>query len=63
MFSEFHEIALMYEALKKEGFVIYPGKLTERPSFRLGNIGELYADDVEKILQLFTRYMAARQAR
>lgn len=53
----------MYEALKKEGFVIYPGKLTERPSFRLGNIGELYADDVEKILQLFTRYMAARQAR
>lgn len=51
----------MYEALKKEGYVIYPGKLTERPSFRLGNIGEIYAEDVDKILHLFTRYMANRQ--
>lgn len=52
----------MYEALKKEGYVIYPGKLTERPSFRLGNIGEIHEEDVEKILQLFTRYTAARLA-
>ena len=50
----------MYQALKNQGYVIYPGKLTERPSFRLGNIGEIYLDDVEKILELFNSYMASR---
>jgi len=30
-----------YDALKARGFVIYPGKLTKRPSFRVGNIGHL----------------------
>jgi 2-aminoethylphosphonate-pyruvate transaminase len=30
-----------YDALKSRGFVIYPGKLTKRPSFRVGNIGHI----------------------
>lgn len=30
-----------YEGLKARGFVIYPGKLTKRPSFRIGNIGQV----------------------
>lgn len=30
-----------YDALKARGFVIYPGKLTKRPSFRIGNIGQV----------------------
>jgi 2-aminoethylphosphonate-pyruvate transaminase len=30
-----------YDALKSRGFVIYPGKLTSRPSFRIGNIGRV----------------------
>jgi 2-aminoethylphosphonate-pyruvate transaminase len=30
-----------YDALKSRGFVIYPGKLTTRPSFRIGNIGHV----------------------
>lgn len=50
----------MYAALKKDGYVIYPGKLTERPSFRLGNIGDIHADDVERILARFTAYVAKR---
>ena len=30
-----------YEALRARGFAIYPGKLTKRPSFRIGTIGKL----------------------
>jgi 2-aminoethylphosphonate-pyruvate transaminase len=30
-----------YDGLKARGFVIYPGKLTQRPSFRVGNIGQV----------------------
>ena len=30
-----------YDGLKARGFVIYPGKLTKRPSFRIGNIGHI----------------------
>lgn len=30
-----------YEALRERGFAIYPGKLTKRPSFRIGTIGQV----------------------
>lgn len=60
--SDDFSFADMYAALKREGYVIYPGKLTERPSFRLGNIGEIYAEDVEAILELFSKYAASRRA-
>ena len=30
-----------YEALRVRGFTIYPGKLTKRPSFRIGTIGQI----------------------
>jgi 2-aminoethylphosphonate-pyruvate transaminase len=30
-----------YEALRARGFAIYPGKLTKRPSFRIGTIGQI----------------------
>ena len=30
-----------YEALRQRGFTIYPGKLTKRPSFRIGTIGQI----------------------
>ena len=30
-----------YEALRLRGYAIYPGKLTKRPSFRIGTIGQL----------------------
>ena len=47
----------MYAFLKERGYVIYPGKLTAQDTFRLGNIGEIYDEDVQKILQIFTDYM------
>jgi 2-aminoethylphosphonate-pyruvate transaminase len=30
-----------YEMLRQKGYAIYPGKLTKRPSFRIGTIGQL----------------------
>lgn len=51
--------AKMYGYLKDHGYVIYPGKLTDAETFRLGNIGEIYMDDVEKILGIFKDFVNA----
>ena len=51
---DFHD---MYGFIKERGYAIYPGKLTDEETFRLGNIGEIYADDIEKVTELFALYM------
>lgn len=40
-----------YNALKGHGFVIYPGKVTDYDCFRIGNIGEIYPDDIINLLK------------
>jgi 2-aminoethylphosphonate-pyruvate transaminase len=40
-----------YQRLSKAGFVIYPGKLTNANTFRIGTIGQLYPDDVRELLK------------
>lgn len=47
--------------MKAKGYVIYPGKLTQKETFRLGNIGEIYDEDVEKILALFADVVRNRR--
>src|SRR5699024_8863508 len=37
-----------YEAIKRQGFILYPGKLTEVDTFRIGNIGDIHMEDIEK---------------
>lgn len=39
-----------YERLKQAGFVIYPGKISQADTFRIGNIGEVYPADMERLL-------------
>lgn len=39
-----------YQELKADGFVIYPGKISQVPTFRIGNIGEVYDEDITKLL-------------
>lgn len=51
----------MHEYLKENGYVIYPGKLTDAETFRLGNIGEIYPEDVAKIIALFKAYVEANR--
>ena len=47
-----------YRALREQGYIIYPGKLTHRDTFRVGNIGSIgraeiegFVAAVEKVLQ------------
>lgn len=40
----------LYRGLSDRGMVIYPGKLTEADTFRIGNIGRLYARDIDDLL-------------
>jgi 2-aminoethylphosphonate-pyruvate transaminase len=39
-----------YRAAKREGFVLYPGKISQAPTFRIGNIGDVYPEDIRRLL-------------
>jgi 2-aminoethylphosphonate-pyruvate transaminase len=39
-----------YRRLSDRGMIIYPGKLTDTPSFRIGNIGRLFEADILQLL-------------
>jgi 2-aminoethylphosphonate-pyruvate transaminase len=40
-----------YQRLSERGFVIYPGKLTAEPCFRIGTIGRINPSDIEALLE------------
>lgn len=40
-----------YSLLSEKGFIIYPGKLSQVDCFRIGNIGQLYPDDIRQLLK------------
>ena len=46
-----------YAALKKQGFVIYPGKVTDIDTFRIGNIGDIHAADIERLIRAVAQSM------
>ena len=48
--SNLFDFNKLYECLKEEGFVIYPGKVTATPCFRIGHIGEVYLEDMQRLL-------------
>lgn len=43
--------ARFYDAMKTRGFIIYPGKLTEVESFRIGCIGQMDAAVMRRVVQ------------
>lgn len=51
------EFSDFYEYVKARGYVIYPGKLTEQDTFRVGNIGEIYEEDIEKLAAIIADYL------
>ena len=54
-FSEF------YTYIKERGYVLYPGKLTDADTFRVGNIGEIYPEDIEKLTAIIAGFLAAHK--
>lgn len=49
-FEEFHDY--LYE----KGFTIYPGKLAEKNTFRIANIGDIKVNDIERFVEVMTSY-------
>ena len=50
----------MYEYIKERGYAIYPGKVTEADTFRIGNIGEIYEEDIEKVCSIMKDFLEGR---
>ena len=46
-----------YDYVKERGFVLYPGKLTDINTFRIGNIGEIYEEDIQTLCNVIENYM------
>ena len=47
----------MYQYIKERGYAIYPGKVTEADTFRIGNIGEIYKEGILKVSDLIGEFM------
>jgi 2-aminoethylphosphonate-pyruvate transaminase len=48
---EKYRFSTFYQALKSRGFVIYPGKVTDRDTFRIGTIGDIDQQDIHRLLK------------
>ena len=40
-----------YNRVKAKGFILYPGKISRADTFRIGNIGEVYPDDMRRLIK------------
>lgn len=47
-----------YRKLSARGFIIYPGKLSAANAFRIGNIGQIFPDDVRALLSAIEAVLA-----
>ncbi|ABK18572.1 2-aminoethylphosphonate--pyruvate transaminase [Syntrophobacter fumaroxidans] len=41
----------LYQELKSRGFVIYPGKVSEADTFRIGTIGHVFPEDMHRLVK------------
>jgi 2-aminoethylphosphonate-pyruvate transaminase len=46
------DFSVFYRQIKKQGFVLYPGKISRADTFRIGNIGEVYPEDIKRLLDV-----------
>jgi 2-aminoethylphosphonate-pyruvate transaminase len=40
-----------YDEVKKRGYVLYPGKISDADTFRIGNIGDVHPHDIRRLLK------------
>lgn len=55
---EFQE---MYQYIKERGYAIYPGKITKADTFRIGTIGEIYPEDIERVCQIIKEFLKGKE--
>lgn len=46
----------MYNFVKERGYAIYPGKLLNMNTFRIGVIGEIYEEDINRLIEIMNEY-------
>ncbi len=51
----------MYHYVKERGYAIYPGKVLEADTFRIGNIGEIYREDIEDLCNIIKEFLEEKQ--
>jgi 2-aminoethylphosphonate-pyruvate transaminase len=56
------EFKQFYDLLKEKGFVIYPGKVTDQDTFRIGNIGDIHPADVTRLLKAMESSMCWKKS-
>ena len=47
----------MYRYIKERGYAIYPGKVTDADTFRIGNIGEIYLADIDRVCDILEEFL------
>lgn len=52
------DFGAFYDALVARGFAIYPGKLTEQETFRVGCIGQVFPEDLKRFVAAVAEVMA-----
>ena len=50
-----------YNYLAARKLVIYPGKLTEGLSFRIGSIGEVYEKNILELIEAIKQYLVEKK--
>ncbi len=53
--------AEMYDFIKDRGYAIYPGKVTDADTFRIGTIGEIYPDDIRKVVNIIGEFLLKKE--
>ncbi len=43
-----------YGKAKQKGFVLYPGKISKAETFRIGNIGDIYQEDIKRLISVLS---------
>jgi 2-aminoethylphosphonate aminotransferase len=51
----------MHDYLFERGFTIYPGKVGNKNTFRLSNIGAIYPEDMKDFLKVFEEYLLIKK--
>ena len=59
--SEAYSFNEMHDYLFERGFTIYPGKVGNKNTFRLSNIGAIYPEDMENFLKVFEEYLRIKK--
>ena len=57
------DFGVFYGKLSERGFIIYPGKLTQVDTFRIGNIGRLFPQDLEQLVAAIAAVLAEMDIR